>query len=409
MSPPNLDQLCGVLRAADPDVMEADELVTLTRGIAQLKSWCDALQVRATRRQRALAADGRADDPRHTIAREGRQSSKDARATAEREHVCTSMPTFEDALLDGSISTGHLDAIAHATRNLTDEVAAEFTSCSGDLLDDARRLGVDAFERNCRELAKHLTAATTSGSEADELDRQRVASNVHRWVDSETGMCHTHVELDPVRDRGLWAAIDSSRAALKRGGSHRRVSWEQLSVDALVGAIGGGARTDRVPEINVLIDHRWLLEGAHRAGVCETDNGMPLPVSTGRRLCCDAELLPIVLDGDGRVLDVGLSRRTASWPQRQALRAMYRTCAHPDCTATFDMCRMHHVVPWKRGGPTDIDNLLPLCEVHHHLVHEGGWDLQMLADRTATWVRPDGTLHHAGPTVDRRTSSAIAA
>jgi len=409
MSPPNLDELCGVLRTADPDVMEADELATLMRSIAQLKSWCDTLQVRATRRQRALAADGRADDPRNTIAREGRQSSKDARATAEREQVCTSMPSFEDALLAGSIAAGHLDAIAHATRQLTDEVVAEFTACSSDLLDDARRLGVDAFERNCRELAKHLTAATASQSEADELDRQRAASNVRRWVDRETGMCHTHVELDPVRDRALWAAIDASRAALKRGRGHRRAPWEQLTVDALIGAIGGGSRSDRVPEITVLIDHRSLLEGAHRAGVCETDNGMPLPVPTVRRLCCDAEILPVVLDGDGRALDVGLTRRTASWPQRQALRAMYRTCAHPDCSATFDMCRMHHVVPWKQGGPTDIDNLLPLCEVHHHLVHEGGWGLEMPADRTATWLRPDGTLHHRGPTVDRRSCASIAA
>lgn len=38
MSPPATDALFGVLRAADPDVMDSDELAVLTGQIAQLKS-----------------------------------------------------------------------------------------------------------------------------------------------------------------------------------------------------------------------------------------------------------------------------------------------------------------------------------------------------------------------------------
>ena len=36
-------------------------------------------------------------------------------------------------------------------------------------------------------------------------------SKVRRWTDQETGMRHTHIELDPVRDAQLWAAIDQHR------------------------------------------------------------------------------------------------------------------------------------------------------------------------------------------------------
>jgi hypothetical protein len=50
---------------------------------------------------------------------------------------------------------------------------------------------------------------------------------------------------------------------------------------------------------------------------------------------------------------------------------------------------------------TDIDNLLPVCEQHHHLIHEGGWQLTMTPDRTATWTRPDGTIFHTGTTINR--------
>jgi hypothetical protein len=130
-----------------------------------------------------------------------------------------------------------------------------------------------------------------------------------------------------------------------------------------------------VPEISVLTDLDTLMSGWHAHSICETDDGVALPVETVRRMCCDAEILPIVLGGAGEVLDVGRARRTATRAQRRALRAMHRTCAHPDCTVVFSACDIHHVAWWGRDdGPTDIDNLLPVCERHHHLIHEGGLD-----------------------------------
>ena len=130
-----------------------------------------------------------------------------------------------------------------------------------------------------------------------------------------------------------------------------------------------------------------------------------------RRLCATAIIVPIVLGDDGEVLDVGRQHRLATRAQRRALRAMYRTCAHPDCNVAFDACRIHHVVYWERGGRTDLDNLIPLCETHHHLVHEGGWTLQLFPDRRTIWRLPDGSVYHDGVTLDRtwRTPAAVPA
>jgi hypothetical protein len=50
----------------------------------------------------------------------------------------------------------------------------------------------------------------------------------------------------------------------------------------------------------------------------------------------------------------------------------------------------------------DSYNLVPLCEAHHHLVHEGGWTLELHPDRRTIWGTPDGTVHHNGTTIDRR-------
>jgi hypothetical protein len=187
----------AVLCTADPDVMDRDEIAGYIKQVASLKAWCESLTVRATRRQRQLAAEGRAEAPKDLLAREGGQSGKEARAGEEREQVCAALPNFEEALACGTVSAGHVDAIAGAIRNLDDTVAAEFLAQGPDLLADAERMGVDSFERNCRDIARHLNATHAAGSDADELNKQRQLSKVRRWTDKATGMRHTHIELDP--------------------------------------------------------------------------------------------------------------------------------------------------------------------------------------------------------------------
>ncbi|MGH2734092.1 MAG: hypothetical protein ACRDKZ_00820, partial [Actinomycetota bacterium] len=42
-------------------------------------------------------------------------------------------------------------------------------------------------------------------------------------------------------------------------------------------------------------------------------------------------------------------------------------------------------------GPTDLVNLYLLCGYHHHLVHEGGWDMRV-KDGVLEFIRPDGRV-----------------
>ena len=43
----------------------------------------------------------------------------------------------------------------------------------------------------------------------------------------------------------------------------------------------------------------------------------------------------------------------------------------------FDHCNVHHIDYWENGGPTDLNNMVPLCSRHHHAAHEGGWKLKL--------------------------------
>ncbi len=191
-----------------------------------------------------------------------------------------------------------------------------------------------------------------------------------------------------------------------------RLSWERLQVDAVLAAVTSGSNRSRskksggdgiVVQLHVLIDLATLQSGLHADSICELSDGTPLPVSVVRQMACEAEIIPILLGSNSQALDIGRGARLATDPQRQALRAMHRTCIHPDCHAPFDECRIHHITPWEHGGATDLSNLAPLCESrkHHHDVHEGGWTLTMTADRIATWNRPDGTTYWTGTTIDR--------
>lgn len=395
------DAVFAALRASDPDVMDRDELAGVVKHCALIVSWADSVKVRATRRLRALADEGRAEAPKDLLAREGGQSGRDARTADDREKVCTALPSFEDALAIGDVSAGHVDAIASAVRGLDQAIAAEFYANCGTLLDKAHNQGVDTFAQTCRDLARQVTSEHAAGSDVAELERQKAASKIKRWTDRETGMRHTLISLDPVRDKIFWSAVSHSLHKVRRQPGHAKTPWSQLEVQGLLSACSGGDGGERVPSLIVLCDLETLRSGVHANTVCETEDGTALPVDVIRRLACEADIMPVVLNGRGEALAVGRSQRLATPAQRVALRAMHRTCMGPTCDVPFEACQIHHVIPWDENGPTDLANLGPLCSEHHHLVHEGGWSLTLMPDRIATWTRPDGTVFHVGSTIDR--------
>ncbi len=126
-----------------------------------------------------------------------------------------------------------------------------------------------------------------------------------------------------------------------------------------------------------------------RARVCELVDGTPVhPVTLGR-LLCGARLHRLVVGAVGEVLDAGRDIRYANRAQRRALRFRHAGhCAFPGCDAPDAWCEAHHIEQWEHGGLTDMDDLIPLCRFHHHLVHEGGWVLAVTPDGTVTVDRP---------------------
>jgi hypothetical protein len=107
-------------------------------------------------------------------------------------------------------------------------------------------------------------------------------------------------------------------------------------------------------------------------------------------------------DASGRPVDVGRRFRTATSAQWSAVRSIHAACGWSGCDEVLSRCQLHHIRPWADGGPTDFDNLLPLCSYHHHLVHDDRWRIEPHQDRSMAIYRPDGTHHATVPPPSRR-------
>ena len=201
--------------------------------------------------------------------------------------------------------------------------ASSWPARSPELVEQAASMSVDAFGRKVRDLARRI-------SRDDGLhhhERLRSQRAVRRWMDRE-GMCHTQIDLDPETDARLSAVFDAAVAAERSKPDDGR-TFDQVRADAFMAMVAAtvtrGAR--RPAELIVLCDLETLRDGLHDHSVCETYDGQPLPPDVIRRLACDADIIPVVLGGDGQVVDVGRARRLATADQRRALRVMHRTCA----------------------------------------------------------------------------------
>ena len=83
-----------------------------------------------------------------------------------------------------------------------------------------------------------------------------------------------------------------------------------------------------------------------------------------RRMACTASIIPVVMDTEGRVLDIGRQSRKLTVHLRRALHLRDKGCAFPACNRPPKHCDAHHVVEWINGGKTSVDNLTLLCRRH---------------------------------------------
>jgi uncharacterized protein DUF222/HNH endonuclease len=443
-APPCLGVLETVeaLASRDLSVGEAGAALRLAAGAYGRLDAAQALLLAMFNRGNGAAADG-ATDTAAWLAANTKTSGRDASRSVKRAKVIEVLPELGDALAAGEISAAHVDEIAAIVPvkllpKAARLVAAAKSSTPEELARKAQQLVIDNDGDGGAKRAARLKARQRvrffdleSGMRAMFGEwAPEITADIERAVDTVANELwraeHPNRNPSPLEEKSLKyrradavseiarRVIARAEAAADETADAAGPSADDANVDDATASQGPVAESAAVKApitskrvtakpskqgpslaLAVLLDFQTLTGVLAANGICELFDGTPISPDTVRRLACDAALIPMVLGSRGEVLNQGRRIYLPTVAQRHAVAVRDRHCAFPGCRRPAKWTDVHHIVAFKpgaaSGGKTDLDNLLLLCDKHHHMVHEVHWRLNGTALDFDVF-RPDGTL-----------------
>ncbi len=183
---------------------DTHQLTTALREITAHRSWLAAAE--ADIATKLSSRSWRSDTQ---IANATRGSQRDVTNVRQRAATLGKVAPLADALRDGTVTTGHIDAVTRASKQLnTKDERDRLFEKAGELTDVAEASTVQEFTRRIKKEANQIQA--DDGMER--LERQQRRTRLQTWVDSE-GMWCFDGRFDPVTgmklDNRLWAAVNT--------------------------------------------------------------------------------------------------------------------------------------------------------------------------------------------------------
>src|SRR3954467_7788196 len=365
------EAVASVRAGGVPDDSALHEALELSRELARLVSQVQVETVAALDRSGGFAAAGykRPDSAVANVLTMERGRAREITQAAER--VCPRvdlqgqglpalLPATAVVFAAGAASLAHVAVIGR----LLDGAAARRLP-PGVWAGIEEQLAAHADEYTPAELrawgARLIDAHDKDGPAPDDDERPPVQVNELQMTPLPGGGVKLVGRFeDPVRAATIRTVIDAKSRPLT--GEDQRSTAERQA-DALAEVMGfvldhgdailpsaGGERT----RLNV---HLQLTDLQNRGRAGCLDFGDTLHPTALRLLCCDAGVVPIVLNGAGQPLDVGQSRRTIPDGLRRAVVARDRGCAHSGCDRPPSW-QIHHIEEWAKGGATRLGNLV---------------------------------------------------
>jgi hypothetical protein len=315
-----------------------------------------------------------------------------ARDLTETAVAVERYPQVDRAFSNGEMHTRQVLAIAESLDDLPADAGAEVAAKAEEtLVEWAGQLGPASLRRAGARILEYVDPERADADLEESLRREERRAQRRRAFTLSTpfeGSVRVSGYLPVEYAAVVRAALDPLCAP--RPGDDRTPA--QQRADALVevcrlalGSTGlpdnGGDR----PQIAVTMAYDTV---SGELGRARLDTGEPLSAEAARRIACDAHIVPVMLGGQGQILDVGRSKRVATGALRRALVVRDQGCTFPDCDRPPRWCAAHHLRHWADGGPTDLDNLALLCGEHHRLVHEGDWEVRQAPDKRPEFIPP---------------------
>ena len=388
-----VERLSSVDADASANAVELEAALVTAR---QLAAWVEARQASVVAR-----LNDRVSFPEATIGAASKISIGQASKTKERSDTLGRIPSLADRLDHGAITAGHIDVVTRSSKQLDERQRTELFDRVDQLAAVTEAATVDEFRRR---VALEATKLLTDDG-IDRLTRQRRDTRLRTWTDAE-GMWCLNGRLDPVSGlkvaSKLAAAVETlfAEATPEHAPADPIERQRFLAAHALTRLLdGAGSAKPGRAEFVAVID----ADAPNRLGpAVEFAIPIELPASVIADLVGEANTHAVVvrngvvLHAPGQ-LDQGRATRLANRSQRRALRGLYPACGIPGCSVHYDRCELHHIIWWRNGGRTDLSNLIPLCSVHHHKVHDDGWIITLGPNRQLTLRLPDGSVRATGP------------
>jgi Domain of unknown function (DUF222)/HNH endonuclease len=299
------------------------------------------------------------------------------------------LPNVRAALHAGLLDGDHVRAIAETVKEIPDTAplgAQERVEAT--LAQAARSMDALAVREQGKHLLNHLDPDGKPPADEDPTElRNTFAYRMGRDgrmrftgdLEPETAAVFERMVLRESKPQPPAKDVPDPRSARERFGDavadiiHRAANPK------------GGAKA----QLTVFLDFQALTDAVAGATL---DTGCPLSPEAVRRLACDADFIPMVLNSESVPLDAGRSRRLVKPKQREALVARDRGCAYPGCCVPAAWTDAHHIIHWLDGGLTNLDNLVLLCRKHHMLIHHSPWVVRIHDGRPEfippKWVDP---------------------
>jgi len=312
-----------------------------------------------------------------------------------------------DAMMAGEIGFAHLVEIARAAEALR-------TSATSRGFDEHRLLerakvedSLTTFRKYC---LKYCHAMDREGYVKQELDE--VEARKLEITGAGNGMVFVKGMLDPEGGAALRTALEPlARPAGKDDDRTRKQRVADAMVELARRALDSGdlpVRDGHRPHLQVTAPLDTLM-GLVGAPAADMEFSLPISAKKVQRIACDCSITRILLGSDSAIIDVGRARRTVHPALLRALKARDRRCRWPGCDHPRTCTDAHHLLHWIHGGATELDNLVLLCYRHHHMVHEGGWQLVKADEGRILAVPPRDFVNAAARGPDQAAAAATSA
>jgi hypothetical protein len=380
--------------------MSSDELGLAVRLQAELEGRVAGLRLHAVAAADAggAAAEAAATDTHSWAAQAGRNRSRSWGGVGLANLLEEKYPHTRAALAAGRISEEHASVIVRAAEKVPPGVSPnQLADCEERLVHRAIRMAPDNLRRAARRLLEPLSKELADAHE-DELlrEQERRAESYAGLVmgDNGDGTWTGKFVLPELHAHILKTALErlSSPRRYTRGkdgellddptvsSRPNGLSYTEALGAAFMELLEHLPQTGHARSGATLVVHVEEQKLRDQVGAATLETGARISNDEVRRLVCEAGIMPMVMSGRSLPLDLG----TASWlfttAQAIALSARHDTCAAVGCDRPFAWTELHHRRPWSEGGPTDLDNAVPLCGHHHRRVHDTSYDHQWLAD-----------------------------